>query len=66
MTGLKGSSVYSAELAALDAGHHNLAKLPPNAPDVISKNIVIVSDPDGVLPWSMDKRRRSFNLLVRR
>ena len=42
------------------------SKLPPNAPEVIAKNTVEVSDPARVLTWYRDDRRRQFNLLVRR
>ncbi|KAM5466578.1 hypothetical protein MauCBS54593_005835 [Microsporum audouinii] len=62
MTRLQGAS--HSECAERTAYHH--ARLPPGAPDVISRHTVNVSDPSRVLFWAKEERQRSFNHLVRR
>ncbi|PGH19263.1 hypothetical protein AJ80_04129 [Polytolypa hystricis UAMH7299] len=68
MTRLRGGSVSPTDAAvASDRGSlYNLSKLPPEAPEVISKNTIAVTDPAKVLPWNKDERHRYFNLLVKR
>lgn len=71
MTRLRGASLASTDASrssgAIDIQpQFSRSKLPPNAPEVIVHNTVEVSDPELVLPWYRDERRRHFNLLVRR
>ncbi|KAI9371631.1 hypothetical protein BJX61DRAFT_18001 [Aspergillus egyptiacus] len=68
MTRLRGPSVssYEGSRGSIDRPPCPKSKLPPGAPDIVSENTVLVSDPAHVLLWYRDERRRQFNLLVRR
>ncbi|KAL5339469.1 hypothetical protein BJX70DRAFT_363765 [Aspergillus crustosus] len=68
MTRLRGPSVssYEGSRGGMERPQCHRSKLPPCAPDVISRNTVDVSDPAQVLLWYRDERRRQFNILVRR
>lgn len=70
MTRLHGAPVApdpSRSPAAIDAqAQASRSKLPPNAPEVVAKNTVKVTDPARILYWHRDERNRQFNLLVRR
>ncbi|KAL1960116.1 hypothetical protein VTO42DRAFT_288 [Malbranchea cinnamomea] len=46
------------------AGYH--VKLPADAPEVIAKHTIVVTDPARILSCSKDDRQRNFNLLVKR
>ncbi|KAK2871843.1 hypothetical protein FQN49_002768 [Arthroderma sp. PD_2] len=62
MTRLQGAS--HGECAERTGYHY--ARLPPGAPEVISKHTVSVSDPARVLSWAKEERQRTFNHLVKR
>ncbi|KAL1966935.1 hypothetical protein VTN77DRAFT_3679 [Rasamsonia byssochlamydoides] len=70
MTRLRGGSVSPPDDARASAGvgrrPFNRSKLPPNSPEIIVQNTVDITDPEYVLSWHRDERRRQFNLLVRR
>ncbi|KAF3484349.1 ubiquitin-protein ligase E3A [Arthroderma uncinatum] len=62
MTRLQGAS--HGESSERTAYHY--ARLPPGAPEVISKHTVNVTDPTRVLSWAKEERQRTFNHLVKR
>lgn len=69
MTRLQGGATNAAD-AGCSSGHDqpsfHFSRLPHGAPEVISKNTVIVTDPNRVLALAKEERQRNFNLLVKR
>ncbi|OAX82877.1 hypothetical protein ACJ72_02774 [Emergomyces africanus] len=69
MTRLRGGSGSLPDSGRPIVGERGLShpsKLPANAPEVLTKNTIAVTDPARVLPWHRDKRQRDFNILVKR
>ncbi|OJD17204.1 hypothetical protein AJ78_02697 [Emergomyces pasteurianus Ep9510] len=69
MTRLRGGSGSLPDSGRPIVGGRGLShpsKLPANAPEVLTKNTIAVTDPARVLPWNRDKRQREFNILVKR
>ncbi|OJD24122.1 hypothetical protein ACJ73_04517 [Blastomyces percursus] len=67
LRGGSGSPPDSGRSAPVgDRGLYHPSKLPADAPELLAKNTIAVTNPAGVLPWNRDKRQRDFNLLVKR
>ena len=62
-SGLPDSGRFSPN-ADWPSGYHS--KLPADAPDVLAKHTIVVTDPGRILSCTKDDRQRDFNLLVKR